>query len=119
MTQGNQARRTSAAVCRGRGARVSATAAAPRLVAGAASRSNDVQIFSGCQILRNSARHPIEISDATTSTNHGPWKLDIRNCGTAKLTPAMRMAGQICRVPRQPANATISQNGTITENIGS
>ena len=61
---------------------------------------------------------PIEASDATTSTSHGPWKLETRNCGTAKLTPATRIAGQICNVPRHPANATISQNGTTTENTG-
>jgi hypothetical protein len=87
------------------------TAAAPRLDAGAASRSNDVQIFSGCHSLRNNASEAIEISEAITSTSQGPWKLDTRNCGIAKLTPATRMAGQICKVPRHPANATISQNG--------
>ena len=56
---------------------------------------------------------------ATTSTSHGPWKFDTRNCGIAKLTPATRIAGQISFMPRQPANAQISQNGTRTEKNGS
>ena len=42
----------------------------------------------------------------------------MRNCGTAKLTPATRMAGQISSVLRNPQNVTVSQNGTITEKNG-
>ena len=53
------------------------------------------------------------------STSQGPWKLEMRNCGTAKLTPATRMAGQISSVLRNPQNVTVSQNGTITEKNGS
>ncbi|VVO45225.1 hypothetical protein PS710_06601 [Pseudomonas fluorescens] len=44
--------------------------------------------------------------------------MDTRNCGTAKLTPATRIAGQISSILRQPAKAQISQNGTITEKNG-
>ncbi|MNQ80565.1 hypothetical protein D3C85_955520 [compost metagenome] len=44
--------------------------------------------------------------------------MDTRNCGTAKLTPATRIAGQISTILRQPAKAQISQNGTSTEKKG-
>ena len=37
----------------------------------------------------------------------------------AKETPATRIAGQISTIPRTPAKAQISQNGTITEKNGS
>ena len=53
------------------------------------------------------------------STSHGPWKFDTRNCGTAKLTPAVRHAGQTPIIPRQPANAHTTQNGTRSEKNGS
>src|SRR5262245_26174793 len=59
----------------------------------------------GCHTLRNSASEPIETTADTTSTSHGPWKLEIRNCGTAKETPATSTAGQIAAMPRKPANA--------------
>src|SRR5207237_10064920 len=36
----------------------------------------------------------------------------------ANDTPVTRMAGQIVIIPRQPANAQISQNGTINEKNG-
>ena len=36
----------------------------------------------------------------------------------AKLTPATRIAGQISIMPRQPAKAQISQNGTSSEKNG-
>ena len=56
---------------------------------------------------------------ATTSTSHGPWKLATRNCGTAKATPATRIAGQISIIALKPTKAQISQNGTMTEKNGS
>ena len=58
------------------------------------------------------------MSDAPMSTIHGLMKFEIRNCGTANETPQTRIAGQISFMPRQPANAQISQNGTISEKNG-
>src|SRR3569623_2816550 len=78
----------------------------------------EVQIFLGCQILRNAISAPIEISDAPMSTIHGLMKLEIRNCGTAKDTPVTRMAGQTSFMPFQPAKAQTTQHGTIRENTG-
>src|SRR5690349_14578239 len=72
-----------------------------------------VQIVLGRQIFRNPVRQAIDTIAATMSTSHGPWKFETRNCGIAKVTPATRIAGQICTMPRQPANAQISQNGTM------
>src|SRR5690242_6425581 len=78
-----------------------------------------LQIFLGCQNFRNKASAPIEqIADAT-STSHGPWKFETRNCGIAKHAPATRIAGQISSMPRKPANAQINQNGTSSEKNGS
>ena len=77
------------------------------------------QISFGFQTLRNSVRQAMEISAAPTSTSMGPWKLEIRNCGIAKVTPVTRIAGQIPLTPFQPAKAQISQNGTSTEKNGS
>src|SRR4051812_18917466 len=77
-----------------------------------------VQMVFGRQTLKKRTRHTIDTIAATISTSHGPWKLDTRNCGTAKATPATRIAGQICTMPRHPANAQISQNGTISEKNG-
>ena len=59
------------------------------------------------------------MSEAPISTIHGLMKLEIRNCGTANETPVTRIAGQISIIPRQPAKAQISQNGTISEKNGS
>ena len=75
-------------------------------------------MFAGCQKRRNTTRQAIDTIAATTSTSHGPWKFETRNCGTAKLTPATRIAGQISFIPLKPANAQISQNGTRTEKKG-
>src|SRR6266481_1275176 len=77
------------------------------------------QMRFGCQNFKNVASEAIETIAATTSTNHGPWKLDTRNCGIAKHAPATKMAGQISSMPRKPANAHINQNGTISEKNGS
>ena len=52
------------------------------------------------------------------STIQGLMKFEIRNCGIAKETPVTRIAGQISFMPRQPAKAQISQNGTISEKNG-
>src|SRR5476651_2521131 len=73
----------------------------------------------GCQTLRNRIRAAIEQSEAPMSTIQGLMKLEIRNCGTAKETPVTRIAGQISFMPFQPANAQTTQNGTISEKIGS
>ena len=80
--------------------------------------AGEVQISFGCQTLRNRIRQAIEISDAPTSTIHGLMKFEITNCGIAKETPQTRIAGQTCIMPRKPAKAQISQNGTISEKNG-
>src|SRR5215813_5750692 len=80
--------------------------------------AGDVQISAGCQTFRNRIRQPIEIRAAPISTIHGLMKFEIRYCGTAKLTPVTRIAGQTCTMPRQPAKAQISQAGTIREKNG-
>src|SRR5690242_11701708 len=51
------------------------------------------QTFFGFQNLRNVPNAAIETNAATTSTNHGPWKFETRNCGTANATAATRIAG--------------------------
>ena len=63
-------------------------------------------------------RQAIEISEAPTSTIQGLTKFEIRYCGIAKDMPQTRIAGQIWRMPRKPAKAQISQNGTMTEKNG-
>src|SRR4051812_18476391 len=73
----------------------------------------------GRQTLRKRMRHAIEISDAPMSTIQGLIKFEIRNCGIANETPVTTMAGQTSFMPFQPANAQISQNGTISEKKGS
>ena len=73
----------------------------------------------GCQMLRKPIRHAIEISEAPTSTIQGLTKFEIRNCGIANDRPQTRIAGQISIMPRRPAKAQISQNGTISEKNGS
>src|SRR4051794_23217303 len=80
--------------------------------------AGDVQSSLGDHTLRKSRRHAIEISDAPISTIHGLMKFEIRNCGTANETPVTRIAGQTSFMPFQPANAQISQNGTISEKNG-
>ena len=52
------------------------------------------------------------------STIHGLMKLEIRYCGIANETPVTRIAGHTCIMPRQPANAHTTQNGTISEKNG-
>src|SRR4029079_6746484 len=51
------------------------------------------QTLAGFHTLRNAASAAIDVTAATTSTSHGPWKFETRNCGTAKATPATRLAG--------------------------
>src|SRR5207248_7747278 len=80
--------------------------------------AGEVHSSAGCQNRKKPIRHAIQISDAPISTIHGLTKLEIRNCGTAKDTPQTRIAGQICTIPRQPANAQMSQAGTINEKNG-
>ena len=74
---------------------------------------------SGARPAGTARGEPIEAMAATMSTSQGPWKLETRYCGTAKVTPATRSAGQISIILRKPTKAQISQNGTITEKNGS
>src|SRR5205814_953813 len=95
----------------GRGAMVAADSSRVR-------KAGDSQSSLGCHTWRKPIRHAIETSDAPMSTIHGLMKFEIRNCGTAKDTPHTRIAGQTSFMPRHPANAQISQNGTISEKNG-
>src|SRR5215831_21369475 len=81
--------------------------------------SGDNQSCFGCHTFRNRISAPIEISDAPMSTIQGLMKLEITNCGIAKETPVTRIAGQTSFMPRQPAKAHTTQNGTISEKNGS
>ena len=81
-------------------------------------RAGEVQITLGLQIFRKPIRQAIDISEAPISTIHGLIKFEIRNWGMAKETPVTRIAGQMSFMPRYPANAQISQNGTISEKNG-
>src|SRR5258708_4849612 len=73
----------------------------------------------GCHSRRKPTRQAIETSEAPMSTIHGLMKFEMRNCGIANDTPHTRMAGQTPIMPRQPANAHTTQNGTINEKNGS
>src|ERR1043165_2767219 len=81
--------------------------------------AGESQSSFGCHTLRNPIRIAIEISDAPMSTIHGLTKFEIRYCGIANETPVTRIAGHTSFMPFQPANAQISQNGTISEKNGS
>src|SRR3954463_8291053 len=81
--------------------------------------AGDSHSSAGCHTLRNPIRQAMQMSDAAMSTIHGLMKFDTTNWGTANDTPHTRMAGQIWIMPRQPANAQISQNGTMSEKNGS
>src|SRR6185312_594892 len=72
----------------------------------------------GCHTLRKRMRQAIEISDAPMSTIHGLMKLEMRNCGIANETPVTRIAGHTPIMPRHPAKAHTTQNGTISEKNG-
>src|ERR1017187_7718978 len=61
----------------------------------------------------------MEQAPAVISTSHGPWKFDTRNGATEKASPATSAAGQTPYIPRQPAKAATTQNGTRTEKKGS
>src|SRR3981189_1778218 len=82
-------------------------------------KAGEVQISVAFQTGKKPIRQAMQISEAPMSTIHGLMKFEIRNCGTAKDTPQTRRAGQIATAPRQPANAQISQNGTMSEKNGS
>src|SRR5260370_141382 len=107
MTQGTQALATSPALC----------PCWPRALRSASCPSNP-QIFLGCQSRSKTITAAMEQTAETTSTSHGPWKLDTRNCGIAKNTPATSTAGQISSIPLNPAKAHKSQKGTRTEKNG-
>ena len=94
------------------------TGARAGMVAAESSRPRsfgEVQSSAGCHTLRKPIRQAMETSDAPMSTIQGLMKFEIRNCGIAKETPQTRIAGQIAIMPRQPAKAQISQNGTSSE----
>src|SRR5271169_1125899 len=78
----------------------------------------EVHSSAGCQTLRKPMRQAIDTSDAPMSTIQGLTKFEMRNCGIAKETPQTRVAGQIAIMPRQPAKAQMSQNGTMSEKNG-
>src|SRR5579864_8363968 len=115
MIQGSHADHTSACECEWRTVRFSASSN----VTNSESRVVPTITDFGRHTLRKPARHAIDTSDATMSTSVGPWKLDIRNCGIANATPVISTAGQISIIRLKPANAQISQNGTISEKNGS
>src|SRR6266850_7546442 len=73
----------------------------------------------GCQNLSNKPVAAIEQIEATISTSQGPRKLEIRNCGIAKAAPAVSATGHTPVMPRKPAMAQTTQNGTISEKNGS
>src|SRR5689334_22036372 len=77
--------------------------------------AGEVHNSAGCQNLKKTIKHPMQISEAPISTIQGLMKFEIRNCGIAKDRPQTRIAGQICSMPRQPAKAQINQAGTISE----
>src|SRR6266404_4092996 len=73
----------------------------------------------GCQTLSKAAVAAMEETEATTSTNHGPWRFEIKNCGIAKAKPAVSAAGQTPSIPRNPAIAQTTPQGMISEKNGS
>src|SRR5262249_49317163 len=81
--------------------------------------AGDNHRFAGFHTCRKPIRQAMEMSEAPISTIQGLMKLEITNCGTANDTPVTRMAGQISIMPRQPANAHTTQNGTMSEKNGS
>src|SRR5216684_8683516 len=72
----------------------------------------------GCHTRTKPIRQAIEMREAPMSTIQGLMKFEMRNCGIANETPHTRMAGQTSIMPRQPANAHTTQNGTISEKKG-
>src|SRR6266568_6291778 len=73
----------------------------------------------GRQNLSNKTVAAMEQTEATISTSQGPWKLEIRNCGTANAMPAVSAAGHTPSRPRKPAIAQTTQKGTSSEKNGS
>ena len=61
----------------------------------------------------------METTAAPTPASHGPWKFEMRNCGTANETPATTSAGQTSAVFLKPQKAQTSQKGMIREKNGS
>jgi hypothetical protein len=92
-----------------------AVAAATAGVAGVGLTSSS----AGFQNRISSTSENIATAALTMSTSHGPWKLLIANCMVAKVPPATRQAGHTSIMRRQPTWAATSQNGTISEKIGS
>src|SRR5204863_1567230 len=83
------------------------------------SRSGWAQSCLGFQNRSNKVVAPMEQIEATMSTSHGPCRFEIRNCGNANETPAVKAAGHTPSIPRKPAMAQTTQNGTISEKNGS
>ncbi len=81
--------------------------------------AGDSHSFFGCHTLRNRISAAIEISEAPMSTIHGLMKFEMTNWGMAKESAQTRIAGHTSFMPRQPAKAHTTQNGTIIEKKGS
>src|SRR6266404_1845833 len=91
----------------------------PRSTGRGVALSSSSHFSLGCQTLSNQAVAAIAETEAATSTNHGPWKLAIKNCGIAKAKPAVSAAGHTPSIPRNPAIAQTTQKGIISEKNGS
>jgi hypothetical protein len=74
---------------------------------------------AGVQNRINATSAIIDTAALTMSTSHGPCRLLITNCMIANVPPAVRQAGQTSSIRRQPTCAATSQNGTMSEKIGS
>src|SRR5262245_2058213 len=122
MIQGRKAAHTSALV--GLGFAAAGVAAAETVAGMMAAESSRLRSLGdshssfGCHTCKKAIRQAIETSEAPMSTIQGLMKFDMRNCGIANDTPHTRIAGQTPIIPRQPANAHTTQNGTISEKNG-
>src|SRR5436309_1431876 len=87
--------------------------AAPQLMGTLAARSGEFSVTvssnfggllaAGRQNWSKTNNPAIEQSEARMSTSHGPWKLEMINCGIAKQAPAVSAAGHTSSIPRKPA----------------
>src|SRR5581483_5629362 len=94
MIQGSQGRSVSEARPEGRAGLAESCSdsltSSPEVALPVGRASDSLQIRFGCHNFRNTASAAMETIDATTSTNHGPWKFETMNCGIAKQAPATR-----------------------------
>src|SRR6266542_5003286 len=77
------------------------------------------QLSFGLQNFSSTTSATMDETDAIMSTSIGPMRFETRNCGTANATPATSAASQILIMPRKPAIAHTTQNGTMSEKNGS